>query len=46
MLKKNLSNILIALATILLIAIVISVFNRRIKNIEKKTQNSILLKQK
>jgi len=45
MLKRNLPFILIALITALLIAIVIWVFDLKIKNIEKKSYHSALMKQ-
>jgi hypothetical protein len=44
MLKKNLPFILIALVTLLMIAIVIWMFDKRIKSIEKRPYNSTLLK--
>ena len=40
MLKKNLSIILVILLTMLLVAMVIWVFNRRIETIEKGKTNS------
>jgi hypothetical protein len=43
MLKKNLSIILIVLVALMLIVIVIRVFDRRIRDIEKKTDNATML---
>jgi cbb3-type cytochrome oxidase subunit 3 len=41
MLKKNLLTILVILLTILLIAMVIWIFNNRIKDVEKKMKTGI-----
>jgi len=43
MLKKNLPFILIAVAALLMIAVVIWMFDKRIRNIEKKTYRSSLV---
>lgn len=44
MLKKNLSIILILLLALLLIAIVIWVFDRRIKAIQRKTDHTMIVR--
>ena len=44
MLKKNLSIILIIVLTMLLIAVVIWVFDKRIKAIQKKTDHTMIVK--
>ncbi len=46
MLKKNFSIILVVLLALLLIAIVISVFDKRIKSIDKKIKPSVAYSKK
>jgi len=43
MLKKNLPFILITVAALLMIAVVIWMFDKRMRNIEKKTYHSSLI---